>query len=255
MPLNPCFPRPLLSPFLRPILACAAAVLLALTARPEPAQAQAGPPAGQPRPVQAFEAVRVKGGPVEVVLRQGREARLWVQARDEDAALVETRVSREDGRETLVIDFRPPAGRLSRSVPRVQVDWTRLSAVSLQGSADLLVDGAALPALSVQVQGSGGVRLKGVDTPALSLALAGSGDIVAEGRARSLAVSLAGSGDVKAVGLEADVVEVSIAGSGEVEVHARQTLSAQVAGSGDLRHRGPARVQSRVTGSGKVSSF
>jgi hypothetical protein len=205
--------------------------------------------------VQGFEAVRVRGGPVEVVLRPGPEARLWVQAGDEDAARVETRVSREDGRETLVIDFRPPAGRLSRSVPRVQVDWTRLSAVSVQGAADLQVDGAAVPALSVQVQGSGEVRLKGVDTPTLQLALAGSGELVAEGRARSLAVSLAGSGVVKAVGLEADAVQVSIAGSGEVEVHARQTLGAQVAGSGRLRHRGPARVQSRVTGSGTVSAF
>lgn len=241
--------------FLRPIAACAAVMLLTLAAWPEPVQAQAGTSAGQPRAVQAFEAVRVQGGPVEVVLRQGREARLRVQARDEDAAWVETRVSREGGRETLVIDVKPPFGRLARPAPQVQVDWTRLSAVSLQGSADLLVDGAAVPALAVQLQGSGAIRLKGVDTPTLSLALAGSGDIHAEGRARSLAVSLAGSGEVKAVGLEAEQVEVSIAGSGEVEVLASQTLSAQVAGSGDLRHRGPARVQSRVSGSGSVSRF
>jgi len=240
--------------FSRPVAACAAALLLAFVAWPGPAQAQAGPMAGQARPVQAFEAVRVRG-PVEVVLRQGREARVWVQAHDQDAARVETRVSRQDGRETLHIDFKPHPLRLARSAPRVHVDWTRLSAVSLQGSADVVVEGAAVPTLAVRVQGSGAVRLKGLDTPALSLALAGSGDILAEGRSRSLAVSLAGSGEVKAAGLEADIVEVSIAGSGEVEVHARQTLSAQVAGSGDLRHRGPARVQSRVAGSGSVSSF
>ena len=251
MPLNRSFSHP----FLRPIVACAAVMLLALVAWPEPVQAQAGAPAGQSRAVQAFEAVRVRGGPVEVVLRPGREVRLRVQAREEDAAWVETRVSRQDGRETLVIDVKPPPGRLARPVPQVLVDWTRLSAVSLQGSADLLVDGAAVPALAVQLQGSGAVRLKGVDTPTLSLALAGSGDIHAEGRARSMVVSLAGSGEVKAVGLEAEQVEVSIAGSGDVEVQASQTLSAQVAGSGDLRHRGPARVQSRVSGSGSVSSF
>ena len=97
----------------------------------------------------------------------------------------------------------------------------------------------------VAVNGSGDVRLADVTGEALRLEIAGSGDIAAAGTVRVLRAGISGSGSIDARELEAGRVTVDISGSGEADVHAVESLIADISGSGQI-------TVFRITGRGGI---
>jgi hypothetical protein len=106
---------------------------------------------------------------------------------------------------------------------------------------------------SVTLSGSGNLTVDDVDSSSFVAGLPGSGTILVTGRTEQLTASLSGSGVMTLQGLVARDVVVELSGSGRVEVHATESVDAEVSGSGSVTYAGnPAQVHTAVTGSGTV---
>lgn len=230
---------------------------------PLPAQAATAQGSGnaltEMRTLESFEAVAVNGA-MDLVVRQGAQQSVQVQADDNLLPLLETVVESGRNGATLQVRWKRNAGGSwwggqniqTRSKVVVTVVVPKLNAVALAGSGDLRVESFQTPSLQVALSGSGDARLDGVTTDELGVRVSGSGDVSGRGQATKVKISIAGSGDVRLSEMRADDVSVSIAGSGDAAVHAQKALSVSIAGSGDVRYSGDAQVKSSVAGSGSV---
>ncbi len=178
------------------------------------------------RTVDDFKSVEVNGS-TDVDVRVGETTSVAVTG---DANLVqqlETEVV--DGR--LVIGLKPGKYRSGKNL-KVTVTTPALTAVAVNGSADVAISGL-----------SGGE---------FETRIAGSGDISARGEVEALSASIAGSGDLKLGNLHARAASVQISGSGDASVYASESLSVAIQGSGDVRYQGDPKVTASIAGSGNV---
>lgn len=237
-------------------LLCGLAFSLALAPALLPAAAQAatvqgsGNTATETRTVPEFGAVASKGS-IDVVVRQGAQPSVQVQADDNLLPLLETVV--EGGSSTLQVRWKHGESVSTRSKVLVTVVTPRLSALAVAGSGDIRLEAFNTPALQLAVAGSGDARLDNLSTEALTVSIAGSGDVSGKGSAARTKISIAGSGDVGLMELRSDEVTVSIAGSGDAAVNAQKSLSVSIAGSGDVVYSGAAQVTRSIIGSGSVT--
>lgn len=236
------------------------ALALAPLFTPTLAQAQnaqgSGTSASEMRNLAAFEAVATSGA-MDLVLRQGAQQSVQVQADDNLLSLLETVVEPGRNGSTLKVRWKDQGwgwrNIQTRSKVLVTVVVPKLTGVSVAGSGDVRVESFNTPSLQLSLSGSGDARLEGLTTDELGVRVSGSGDVAGKGSASRVKVSIAGSGDVRLGEMRADDVTVSIAGSGDAAVHAQKTLSVSIAGSGDVLYSGDAPVvKSSVAGSGSV---
>jgi carbon monoxide dehydrogenase subunit G len=211
-----------------------------------------GHSATETRSVAEFQAIGLNGA-MDLLVRQGSEPSLQVQADDNLLPLLETVVESTRQGPTLLVRWKRGENISTRSKVLVTVVVPRLIALRASGSGDIRVEAFTTPALQVALSGSGDARLNGLNTDELGVQISGSGDLGGSGKATRLKVSIAGSGDVRLSELHAEEVSVRIAGSGNAAVNAEKTLDVSVAGSGDVTYSGNAAVKSSVAGSGSVT--
>lgn len=229
----------------RPLLAAA---LFALALAAQASTIGSGQPRTETRDASGFAAVAMRGD-IDVVVRQAAKEAVQVSADDNLLPLLETVV--ENG--LLRIEWKRGESIRTRAKTLVTVDVVKLTAVSLSGSGDLLVEPLKTPSLALSISGSSDAKLTQIETGQLKISISGSGDVLARGKATRLDVSIAGSGDVQARELAAEEASVSIAGSGDAKVTAAKTLAVSIAGSGDVEYGGGALLaKARVAGSGAI---
>ncbi|MBT9486358.1 MAG: DUF2807 domain-containing protein [Rubrivivax sp.] len=204
------------------------------------------------RTVSGFEAVQLEAS-MKLVLRQGTQEAVQVQADDNLVPLIETLVETRGSLPTLVVRWKRNTSIRSQQALVVTVDAVRVRALSASGSGSIEAATLKTDRLRLNVAGSGDVQVKELAADDVEASIAGSGDVKAGGRAARVKVSIAGSGDADLSNLNADDVKVSIAGSGDAKVSADQALSVSIAGSGDVRYGGKVTaVKTSIVGSGDV---
>ncbi len=183
----------------------------------------------QTRTVAAFNAIEVAGStPVEIF--PAAAPRVEISGFENLAAIYESSV--ENG--TLLLHFKEGHTAIRNNNLRVRVYGPGVARISTSGSGGVRVHhGAATLVREAAVNGSGNIRLQQADVPALLLSIAGSGDIHAQ--------------DARAARVTAD-----IAGSGNIETTATELLEADIAGSGDVHYWGAPQVKKEVAGSGSL---
>lgn len=223
-----------------------------------PAQAQAqrlsgsGRAATEKRQLPAFQGVALSGA-MDLVVRQGPEQSVELQADDNLLPYLETEVGGSGAEAVLQVRWRRGVSVHGAGKVRVLVTLPVLTVLTSSGSGDLLVEPFETPRLAIRLSGSSDARLSQLTAGELQLSISGSGDVVGAGRATTLKIAIAGSGDVQLRDLRADDVAIDIAGSGDASVHADQSLRARIAGSGEVLYSGnAARVDAQVSGSGRV---
>jgi carbon monoxide dehydrogenase subunit G len=205
------------------------------------------------RSVADFDAIAVADS-IDLVVRQGKQEGLTLDADDNLLPLIETVVENRGQGHTLVIRLRRGESITTRQPMRATVDVVQLQRLSLSGSGDAQVAPLKTPALRLSIAGSGDARLESLTAETLEVRVAGSGDVQASGTAGQVKLSIAGSGDVNLASLQADDVTISIAGSGDAQVTANKSLGVSIAGSGDVRWGGQATaLRSSIAGSGAVN--
>jgi len=105
---------------------------------------------------------------------------------------------------------------------------------------------------SLSVKGSGDVELTGAAGSQLTASIAGSGDATIAGAVDTFDASVGGSGEIDSFGLTTANTNANVSGSGEIKVHVTKTLNATISGSGEVTYRGDPVVTKTVAGSGEV---
>jgi hypothetical protein len=206
--------------FVLPIAAVAALVLAGCSIEDD------GSPRTQTREVRAFTHIANESS-VDVHVRVGERRR--VVARGGEKVIDDIRTEVHDGRLEISFDHHGWGGNSAS----VDVTVPKLTAISLDGSGDIDVDG--------------------ISADAFELASDGSADITLAGTADRLSVELHGSGDADLAALTARDADVRVDGSGNAEVRADERLDVDVEGSGDVKYHGDPEVDQHVDGSGDLS--
>lgn len=200
----------------------------------------------KPLSVQRFHGIVLEGS-MDVVLTQGPEQSVVVEAQPNIAALVTTEV-----RNGIWI-ISTEKGYSTDKAFTVRITAPVIDHVQLDGSGDVTSEGVfAVQRMDIGIAGSGNITLA-FEATSTKASIQGSGDMKLSGSSRDLTIALEGSGDVNAKELRALNAEVSIDGSGDITLYAAESLEASIAGSGDVNLLGrPGRISTQVMGSGEV---
>jgi hypothetical protein len=187
-----------------------------------------GVPATQARDVAPFNSVELAGSN-NVVIRVGEEHSIVVKADDNLLDRVTTEV--QSGK-LVIANTR---GSFATKTPMsVEVNVPTVTALTLTGSGNIVVDG--------------------IETESLKVTLPGSGTLTGSGTATQLEVTVSGSGTVQFTRLVANDVRAIVSGSGSILITATKSLDASVSGSGAILYAGdPQDVTKSVTGTGAIT--
>ncbi len=187
-----------------------------------------GVPATQTRHLPAFDTVELAGSN-NVSVRVGGAQSVVVHADDNLLDRVTTTV-----RSHHLVVADTPGSFTTRSPMSVEVTVPALSALTLSGSGNIVVDG---------------VRAK-----SLGVSLTGSGTLTGSGRATHLEITVGGSGTAVFTRLVAKEARALVSGSGSIFVTATTSLAASVSGTGTILYFGnPRHVAKNVTGTGAIT--
>jgi Putative auto-transporter adhesin, head GIN domain len=220
-------------PFVRPALALACALLVAVlagcdfVARKSDGVVGSGNRKTEERSVAEFDEIVVEGA-YQVEVTCGQPLSLRLEADDNILPLIRTEV---EGRRLRITQAR---GMSLKSMPVVRIGVPDLKVVSIPGASDFRLSGVRNDALKIGVEGAARLRASG-ETGTLDLTLSGAGLIDArELRARSAAV-------------------VSN-GAGLTSVYATESLDATVNGIGSIDYYGdPKAVSPQINGIGRIN--
>ena len=188
--------------------------------------------AEQARALPAFSSIRCEG-PVNIVVEVGKSQALLITGDSKFLSKVETRVVGGELRVTM--EEEEGKGTNIRDGERIVVSLPALTAFSVKGAGQAIINNVA------------GERLE--------LRFMGAGRLAVNGKVRHLNLSAKGVGEVDTKDLKAQRADVNFAGIGGVKVYANERLDANVMGMGSLEYFGkPATVNKTVAGIGSVSA-
>ena len=201
----------------------------------------------KPLTVEAFHGIVVEGA-MNVMITQGSTQQVSVEAQENIAALVTTKVNK--GVWTI------GAGNKGYTTSKpfvVHIVASAIDVVRIEGSGDVTGQGLfASEVVDLDIEGSGNITMA-FKTGSLEAEIQGSGNVILSGECDRLKATVEGSGNVQAQKLTCAQAEVRIAGSGGISLNASESLSATIEGSGDVVYTGkPAQVKKQEAGSGRV---
>ncbi|MBF9222643.1 head GIN domain-containing protein [Hymenobacter ruricola] len=195
----------------------------------------------QPRQLGTFEAVASSGG-IDVVLTQGSNTSVVVEASDEAQAHLVTKV--EGG--TLKIGWENGfswKNLLSNNrKANVYITCPRLTALSLSGGADAKGQ-STFSADAFKISASGGSDVKlSLTAKTLTCSASGGSDLSLSGRVEQQTVDVSGGSDYHAFDLQSSRATVRASGGSDVNLSVDGELTANAGGGSDVRYKGNARV-------------
>jgi DNA-binding CsgD family transcriptional regulator len=136
--------------------------------------------------------------------------------------------------DTLVIRFREGAtwSWNPGSGVNAVVFAPNLSAVRLEGAAEVKIDGVRGDMFSASTDGAGIIEVRQLDVGHVQLATSGSGEITVEGSARDAAYVVGGPGSIDAKRLRVERASIVIGGAGSAYADVSKTANISVTGSG-----------------------
>ena len=175
------------------------------------------------RNVGYFQGLKL-GTDARVIVRQGKQYSVVVEAEGNVAPLIETYV--EDG--TLVVE---DVKHFKSSTAEVVITVRRIANIGTTGPVAVLAEGLTTPALSLSMGGSSALNLKASSVRNLRASLGGSSTLKVSGVADDFSAELGGSSALQAAELMAKSVSVSGGGSAQAIVWATESLRISLSGS------------------------
>jgi len=198
------------------------------------------------RDVKDFSEIRV-GDAFKVILTQGSEEKLVIEADDNLMKYITARVSGS----TLVIDTRERIEHSSMLV--AHITFKDLKYMDLSGACEL-INRDTISLQELRIEGSGASQLDmTMNLEKLILDLSGASEIDLAGSASNFDANLSGAADLTADDFMAENVRIDISGAGTARVYATVELDARVSGAASVRYKGNPKVTQDVSGAGSVS--
>ena len=181
-------------------------------------------------PLGPFDQLKVSGPFKVAVLVSEQPARLRIAG--PSAQLADTIASVEGG--ILTIRFREGASWSWNPGDGVNivVSTPDLASVSLEGAADVEVNGVRRDMFSASTEGSGSVTVRRLAAGNVQLATSGAGGITVDGRARDGTYVVGGAGSIDAKRLRVQTATIAIGAAGSAYADVSRTANISVSGHG-----------------------
>lgn len=201
----------------------------------------------QDRQVTSFHAIKVSGG-IDVVLSQGKDVKLQVEADENLMAAIRTEV--KDG----VLKIYHENNIQYAKTMKIYLTFQNIDAIIASGGCDI-ESKQKLGFATLKMDISGGCDIK-LDFRAGSLICKQSGgcDVILSGEAESGNFNVSGGSDVKASELYLKNCTIEASGGSDVSVHVTGELTIEASGSSDITYYGkPAKVIKSAHGSSDIN--
>ena len=202
------------------------------------------------REVESFDKISLKGIG-KVIVKQGEEESLEVEARDDMLPSIVTEV--EDGK--LVISYETDWSKqviLPIKPIRFRVTMRAVKLLEILGAGIIEANNIETDTLNLTIKSAGTIRVKALAAEALAVAISGAGSIKLSGKVDRQEVTISGAGGHLAGKLESGSCTVTVNGAGGATVWARDTLDVSISGLGGVRYYGDPKVTKEISGLGGV---
>ncbi|WP_143307365.1 head GIN domain-containing protein [Chitinophaga vietnamensis] len=190
-------------------------------------------------------------GPYKVVIRQGNDHTIKVEAEENLLPYIVTEIS---GSKLEIYTKKGEHIRTTKPVT-VYVTMKEVSGLESSGASGFRSEGQLrTDHLSLGTSGASECNLN-IDADEVSVGTSGASKIHLQGRANDASYGTSGASDIDAVDLQSQDVKIGISGSGNAKVNAVKTLSVTVSGNGNVQYKGCPAIQQSVSGRGNISKL
>jgi hypothetical protein len=204
------------------------------------------------RPVSDFNRVSLTGVG-EMIITQGEEESLTVEADDNLMPYIKTKV--EKG--TLILGFTDEIkNKHIRPGKRIKFNLSvaDITGLDISGAGDVNVTSLDTDRLEIVVGGAGDVSIRSLTAEGLVVHLNGAGNVELAGQVAEQDVEINGFGAYQAAKLESQTAIVQVNGAGSATLWATDTLDVRIPGAGNVTYHGNPDVTKKITGVGTIIS-
>ena len=185
-----------------------------------------------------------------LIIEQGDEETLVVEADDNIIGLIETEVRGDE----LHIGFRRGFNVVPTSKVKFYLTVKELDRIDLSGVGDIDCDEFETDDLKFNISGSGDIDFE-IIADSIETNVSGLGDIDLSGEVDFHRVQISGSGKYDAEELESKDCEVEISGLGSATVNTSDNLDIEINGAGNVYYKGDPHVSQHISGLGRIKSL
>ena len=184
----------------------------------------------QHRHLGVFDRVELRPA-AKVIIRQGEENAIVVDATPAQLPLIGTRVEND----TLKVVDEPGA---EGPPAQVLITLRQLRALAASGVTQVMAEGLAARELSITGGGASAMTLRQLDVSRLRVALGGGSQLLLTGRTRELTAQLGGNAALDAADFDVEEAMVQGGGKSQATVSVRQSLNVAIAGAAVVSYYG-----------------
>lgn len=185
-----------------------------------------------------------------LIIEQGDEEALVVEADDNIIGLIETEVRGDE----LHIGFKRGVNIVPTSKVKFYLTVKELDRIDLSGVGDIDCDEFETDDLEFHISGSGDIDFE-IIAENIETSVSGLGDIDLSGAVDFQRIQISGSGKYEAKKLESKDCEVEISGLGSATVNVSDDLDIEINGAGNVYYKGDPHVSQHISGLGRIKSL
>jgi hypothetical protein len=201
------------------------------------------------RDVSDFHRVNLSGIG-DLIISQGDEESLTIEADDNIIQLIETDVSGGE----LTIQFKRGYSFVPNTSIKFYLMVKELDKISLSGAGKTICDNFEAEELEFDISGAGDIDfdISAADT---KVYLSGAGDISLSGEVDRQKIRLSGVGNYNGKDLESRICDITVSGAGSATVNVSEELDVNISGVGNVNYTGSPRVEQEISGLGRIRSI
>ena len=201
------------------------------------------------REVSGFDEIQFTGIG-NLIIEQGDEEALVVEADDNIIGLIETEVRGDE----LHIGFKRGVNVVPTNKVKFYLTVKELDRIDLSGVGDIDCDEFETDDIKFHISGSGDIDFE-IIAESIETSVSGLGDINLAGEVDFHKVQISGSGKYDAEELVSKDCEIKISGLGSATVNASDDLDIEINGAGNVYYKGDPHISQHISGLGRVKSL
>lgn len=187
------------------------------------------------------------GGAFEVILSQGDQAKLVVEAEADELKDIKTEVNGSTLKIYTESKWNPRYHEM-----KIYVTFTKLESVDFSGAVDVESTGTlSFTDLELNVSGAAEINIS-LTANKLDAEFSGASEIDLTGKATTGRFELSGASDFDAEDLEFQDLSVEVSGASDARVWATGTLNINASGASNIRYKGNPKISLDESGASSV---
>lgn len=201
------------------------------------------------RDVSGFHKIQLSGIG-NLIITQGEEESLTIEADDNIIPIIETDVLRE----RLDISFKRGYTFTPSATVKFYLTVVDLDEISLGGAGKIDCEGFETEVLQFDISGAGDVDFD-LEAERVEVVVSGAGNITLMGKVDSQEIEIDGVGRYDGEDLESRECAITVSGAGSATVNVSELLDVEINGVGTVYYAGSPIMTQDISGLGKIKSI